>query len=411
MKIAIVYPSLRAVGGAENVVIWLAESLAERGHHVSLFTREFSEEVWGTIRERPYSVCLLDFKKQRSTLKTNRAAGAALSKALKLSLNEFNVINPHNYPASLWVYYAKRQGQCFPKVLLFLHNLTRNFYEDIIDIHYRKLPGLMNLWERYRPKKLLRRLRQILFGYRKLDKAAVLSADKVLANSFYTAELAQSIYGINVQACPLGVSLKSFDLTSISKTSDQSDNGNQIMMLTVARIERQKNFDTILNALNKLKKMGSLPNGFQYKVAGNGPLLNYFRNKSHRMGLDIIVEFLGHVPHADLPKLYKESSFLLHIPLDEPFGLVPLEAALFKKPSIVSDHGGPVEIVHDGLTGLHTSALDADVVSEKILIFLREPDTVRKMGDFAHSRVLTEMTFDIFVERFVTSMQHTLALN
>ncbi len=76
MKIAIVDPSLRSVGGAENVVVWLAESLVQRGHQVVLFTKEFSEAAWGKAEERPYRVHLLDFKKSRSTLKTNREAGA-----------------------------------------------------------------------------------------------------------------------------------------------------------------------------------------------------------------------------------------------------------------------------------------------------------------------------------------------
>ena len=52
MKIAIVYPSLQAVGGAENVIIWLAEGLVERGHSIVIFTREYSEAIWGRMADK-----------------------------------------------------------------------------------------------------------------------------------------------------------------------------------------------------------------------------------------------------------------------------------------------------------------------------------------------------------------------
>ena len=100
MKIAIVYPSLRAVGGAENVVIWLAESLVERGHSVVVFTREYSEDAWGRRADKTFAIHLLAFTQYRSTLKTNRMAGEELKAAL--SQYDFDIINPHNYPANLW---------------------------------------------------------------------------------------------------------------------------------------------------------------------------------------------------------------------------------------------------------------------------------------------------------------------
>jgi len=390
MNIAIVYPSLRTVGGAENVIIWLAESLSKK-HKVVLFTKEFSEATWGPVKERPYGVHVLDFKKYRSTLRTNREAGAKLAAAL--SSYHFDVINPHNYPASLWVYYAKQQTGNLPKTVLFLHNLTRNFYERVIDVHLKKLPGIRNVWNRYRPKKLFRSLRQTLFGYRKLDQAAVRACDTVLANSAYTAELASQIYRRAVQPCTLGVSVGRF-LQQDSSTRTVKSTGDTL--LTVARIELQKNLDTLLAALKLLKEQNGIPNGLRYKIAGNGPYLAYYRKKTHRMGLDGFVQLLGHVPPAEIGKLYAEASFLVHVPLDEPFGLVPLEAALFKKPSIVSDHAGPAITVQNGITGVHVDALDAQKIADAIAELLGQPEKVAQMGNAAYSWVRENMTWDIF---------------
>ncbi|HXY53937.1 MAG TPA: glycosyltransferase family 4 protein [Nitrospirota bacterium] len=405
MRIAIVYPSLRAVGGAENVVIWLAESLVERGHYVSLFTWEFSEEVWGNMRERPYNVCLLDFKKHRSTLRTNRDGGMALQRALKLSLYEFDVINPHNYPASLWVYYAKQQMKEFPRVLLYLHNLQPNFYEKILSVHYRQLSGLRNMWNRYRPKKIFRSLRQSLFGYRRLDKAAIASCDSVLANSTYTACMAKKIYGIGVQSCPLGIPLERFKSYIEEASRFAAVNEQRSSLVTVARVEIQKNIDTILKAVKILKERNSLPEGFHYKIAGGGPHLAYFKRKCHSMGLSDSVRFIGAVPHKDVWRLYAESDILIHVPLDEPFGLVPVEAALLKKPSIVSNHGGPSEIVVDGVTGLHADALNPSDIAEKIAELAGHPEIAKKMGEAAYARTLREMLWEEFVKKFELALK------
>ena len=403
MNIAIVYPSLRAVGGAENVIIWLAESLS-RKHKVVLFTKEFSEATWGNIKERPYGVHILDFTKYRSTLKTNREAGAALATAL--SSYHFDVVNPHNYPASLWVYYAKQQTGVFPKTALFMHNLTRTFYEGVIDVHLKKLPGVRNVWNRYRPKKLLRSLRQALFGYRKLDQAAVRACDIVLANSSYTAELASRIYHRDVQACTLGVSVERFlqhrDALATPVVS------STITLLTVTRIELQKNLDTLLNALKILNDQNRIPNGLLYKIAGNGPYLAYYKKKTHRMGLDGFVQLLGHVPPAEIGKLYAEARFLVHVPLDEPFGLVPLEAALFKRPSIVSDHAGPAITVLNGITGVHVDALDPQKIADAIAELLNEPEKTTRMGEAAFSWVRENMTWDIFADKLENTLQKTV---
>ena len=403
MHIAIVYPSLRAVGGAENVIVWLAESLSKK-HKVVLFTKEFSESTWGNIKERPYGVHLLDFTKHRSTLRTNREAGAALATAL--STYHFDVVNPHNYPASLWVYYAKQQTADFPKTALFLHNLTRTFYEGVIDVHLRKLPGLRNAWNRYRPKKLFRSLRQALFGYRKLDQAAVRACDTVLANSSYTAEVASRIYGIAVETCTLGVSVGRLCQQQEAPAALAQD--GPMTILTVARIELQKNLDTLLSALKILKDQNLIPSGLLYKIAGNGPYLAYYRKKIRRMGLTGFVQLLGHVPPAEIGKLYGEASFLVHVPLDEPFGLVPLEAALFKRPSIVSDHAGPAITVLNGITGVHVDALDPKKIADAIAELLSQPEKVTTMGNAAFSWVRENMTWDIFSDKYENTLQKTV---
>jgi glycosyltransferase involved in cell wall biosynthesis len=180
------------------------------------------------------------------------------------------------------------------------------------------------------------------------------------------------------------------------------------VILVVARIEIQKNIDTLLRAVCLLRRrLPSIP--FRVEIAGSGPQLRYFQRKSVRMGLADTVEFLGFVPGAEIGSRYAGADFLVHIPLDEPFGLVPVEAALFRKPSIVSDHGGPAEIVQNGITGLHVDALDPSCVAGRIEELLRQPEKARRMGDAAYYWVTKNMTWEIFADKYDAFLQETVS--
>jgi glycosyltransferase involved in cell wall biosynthesis len=410
VKIAMVIPLMRSVGGAENVVNWLASSLAERGHAVTVFTRDFSEAVWGKDADRPYGVHILGGKggKASSTWLANREAGRDL--AVAFSGRAFDVVNAHSYPASLWVHYAKAAGAVLPPTVLFLHNLPGYFYEDVTAPHVLRLPGLRNAWNRFRPKRLFRKLRQRFLGYRELDRAAVRSFDRVIANSHYTAALARKIYSREVEPCVLGVRSKPLPGKPGSVGSEAPAVREDLpLVLTVARIERQKNFDTLLEAI-RILKTGRAASGrrFRYVVAGGGPLLEHFRARSRRLRVDDVVTFLGSLPHEQLRDLYGKASFLVHIPLDEPFGLVPLEAALCGKTSIVSDHGGPAEVVVDGKTGLHVDALDPVAVAGKMEHLLDHPETAVRMGESARSRVEEFYSWEGFVDAFEEGLKRAI---
>jgi len=410
MNIAIVIQSLRAVGGAENVVVWLAGSLAEKGHAVTVFTLEFSGATWGGAADQPYTVHVLDGKRKRphSTRKANREAGSELADAL--SSRSFDVVNAHNHPASLWVHYAKAGGAELPPTVLFLHNLPGYLYEDVTAPHVYRLPGLRNAWNRFRPKRLFRKLRRNLLGYRERDRAAVRAFDRVIANSHYTAALARKIYSREVEPCVLGVRSKPLPGKTGSAGSESATAREDLpVVLTVARIERQKNFDTLLAAI-RILKTGRAASGrrFRYVVAGGGPLLEHFRARSRRLRIDDVVTFLGSVPHDRVRDLYASASFLVHIPLDEPFGLVPLEAALYGKASVVSDHGGPAEVVVDGVTGSHVDALDPAAVAEKIGQLLDHPDAAVRMGGSARSRAVESYSWEGFVDAFEAGLKRAI---
>jgi glycosyltransferase involved in cell wall biosynthesis len=108
--------------------------------------------------------------------------------------------------------------------------------------------------------------------------------------------------------------------------------------LVVSRLVPYKRVELAILAAEALGK--------KLKVAGVGPELE---------GLKRIAgphtEFLGFVPDAELPELYRKAKALL-FPQEEDFGITPLEAAASGVPTIAYGAGGALETIVDGTTGL-----------------------------------------------------------
>jgi glycosyltransferase involved in cell wall biosynthesis len=74
--------------------------------------------------------------------------------------------------------------------------------------------------------------------------------------------------------------------------------------------------------------------------------------------------------------------------LEEPFGLVYLEAMAMQRPVVSLDNGGTPEVVEHGLSGLLSPPRDIDALARNIVLLLRDPALRARMGAHGRSRVL-----------------------
>lgn len=95
---------------------------------------------------------------------------------------------------------------------------------------------------------------------------------------------------------------------------------------------------------------------------------------------DIDVLFLLSVPTAFKDTLLAQSKLLLYTPINEHFGIVPVEAMRVGLPVLASNTGGPLETVVEGETGwLRDAHADQEwtAVMDKVLYGLSREDTQR----------------------------------
>ena len=76
----------------------------------------------------------------------------------------------------------------------------------------------------------------------------------------------------------------------------------------------------------------------------------------------------------------------------EPYGRVILEAMALGKPVIATDHGGPREIIEDGLSGFLVSPNDPEDLARCLQHLLNSPELRRKIGQHGLKRLVTKFS-------------------
>lgn len=393
MKIAIVHPSLAVKGGAENVVVWLATELVRRRHEVTVFTSDYDDRFYGRRSDQPFAIVTRDLGGyDMNPLRFFRAGWR-----LRHDLEGFDWVNPHNFPAYHWVYIASRLNRKIGPVVWFCEEPVRWFYPEVCNAHFLELQRRRpRRWSPRRPwwrrwASTPRRWRWIVA--RAMDRLIVPRLHLILTNSEFIAGQIRTIFHVEAVPCRLGVPVQRFLPLTHQGT------GTERYLLTVSRLYPEKNIETILEALRIFKDQGPLPFD-RYIVAGDGPLKGYLESVVGRLGLTGIVEFRGFVPEDELADLYRGALLVIYLPLDETFGLVLPEAALYRKAVIGPNHGGPREVIQDGVTGLLADPADPTDIAERIAYALDNPSRLANLGEQGYKYMTSELTFSRFVDRF-----------
>ncbi len=125
---------------------------------------------------------------------------------------------------------------------------------------------------------------------------------------------------------------------------------NCVTLLYVGRISKEKDLDVLATAFNGL--LGEFPD-LQLVFVGDGPY--HAELETH---LPKSAYFTGYLSGLDLATAYASADIFAFPSTTDTFGNVLLEAQSSGLPAVVSDVGGPRELVRDGVDGLITPALD-----------------------------------------------------
>ena len=233
---------------------------------------------------------------------------------------------------------------------------------------------------------------------RAIDKKTAKRYTKIIVNSNYTGKLIKSLYNLNSH---VAVAYPGIEIGQ-QNTNYESYSPKEYILAIGAMIPMK-------NHVNLLRAYRRLPDDYRSAVKlviiGDGPLKKKIQLLADEMGLSNLI-FQEHLNEKELSTHYKSCKFIVHLALHEPFGLVPVEAALFGKPSIVSNQGGTKEFIEHGDNGFLVNPNDPDDVARQMKCLIDDEQLTAKMGLKAKERALKEFSIERSTEKILEELEH-----
>lgn len=212
---------------------------------------------------------------------------------------------------------------------------------------------------------------------RRWDRRRARTADGYLAISTVVKQRIWDAYGIDAEVVPAPHSV---DTSLEQEPVDISDvlRSGRGFMLCVSRLLPYKNVDLIVEAANA--------RGLPLVLVGTGPEERRLRALSGGS-----VKMLKDLSDAQMRWLYARCSMLLSASYED-FGLTPIEAASFGKPSVVLRWGGFLDTLVEGVTGEYFDQPNvAEILAaiDRATVRVWQSETIK-----AHAATFSESAFE-----------------
>jgi glycosyltransferase involved in cell wall biosynthesis len=199
--------------------------------------------------------------------------------------------------------------------------------------------------------------------------------------------------GENIDVMPRGINREKFNPSYRNRELwiDYGLNGS-FKFIYAGRISKEKNIEVMLKAFTRLIESGC---DADLIVVGDGPQRDELQFKYN----DPQIVFTGYLYGEELAKAYASADLFVFPSLTDTFGNVVLEAHACGLPAIVSNEGGPQEIVESHGSGLVVNARTPDemfkamnqVVTDQKLYKCLQDNAAKKAKDSSWEYALEKL--------------------
>jgi len=165
------------------------------------------------------------------------------------------------------------------------------------------------------------------------------------------------------------------------------------LVLTPARLDAQKGHDTLLEAVAEVPEA-------TFVLAGDGPKRAELEARAAQLGVSDRVSFLGR--REDVPRLLATCDVFCLPSLYEGSSLAVLEAMAAGIPVVSSAIGGTEELIEDGRSGLLVAPGDAKALAAALRRVLGDSDLRQELAAKARERINQGLTREQNAERITT---------
>ena len=320
-RVALVHDYLTQRGGAERVVLSMVSAFPDASVHTSLYEPQGTFPQFGEVEVKTTPLNQL-----RVLRRHHRMALPLLAPAFSRVMVEADVVV---CSSSGWAHGVRTNG----RKIVYCHTPARWLYQR----------------DRYLgPASRFVPVGALDAPLRRWDRRAANSAQRYLVNSRAVRQRVKDLYGwdAEVLAPPPAVWPG-----PESRPVDGLDGG---FWLCIARLLPYKNVDRVVSAFADLPTQ-------RLVIAGSGP-----DHERLRAAAGSNVHFAGVVGDAEMRWLYANCRAVLSASYED-FGLTPVEAGMFGKPSVVLEWGGFLDTVVCGLNGVFFPAPEPAAIANAVL--------------------------------------------
>jgi L-malate glycosyltransferase len=294
----------------------------------------------------------------------------------------------------------QRNETSISKVIYFrafkmVRKIISEFSPHLLHAHYASSYGLLGALSGFQPLIIsvwgsdVENFPNQSYFHRQILKFNLRRATKVLATSKYLARETNRYTDKDLIITPFGVDINVFKPLEGKGSFDKND----MVIGTVKSLESVYGISTLISAFSIIRK--------EYKdipltllIVGRGSEEKKLKELSKKLLNENVVKFVGYIDHELISKYYNMIDIGVFLSNKESFGVAVLEAMACGKPVVVSDVGGLVEIVDEGINGFVVPNNNPVAAANAIKKLIFDKNLRTSMARNGREKVINEYCWD-----------------
>jgi glycosyltransferase involved in cell wall biosynthesis len=407
MKIAVWhnFPS----GGGKRALYYHVRGLVERGHEVTCWSLDTSDQSYLPLSEfatehvLPYEIKRSPrdgfvgrwFSSHREAIERMRAFDEACKRcAGEIEAGGFDLLF-----ANSSVLYQMPYIMCHVRIpkALYLQEPCRYLYEASPILPWVSAVEGLEQSDSIRPRQRLADYQhvQTLRVQAKQEWLNAQACDTILVNSYFSRESLLRAYGVEARVCYLGID------TSLFRNLNLEREG---FIVGLGSFDSIKRIDLAVQAVALLPE--PRPPLVWISNSGNDAYRNEVRELALSLGVDLQIK--TKISDGDLVDTLNRAALMLYTSRLEPFGFAALEANACGLPVVGVAEGGIRETIEDGVNGFLVDPEPA-ALARAAARLLQDSSLARQMGENAAAHVQRKWNVGLSIDRLETCLQNVVS--
>ena len=234
--------------------------------------------------------------------------------------------------------------------------------------------------------------------------------DAIIAPTASTEEYLRNL-GVSalIETIPTGINVKDYEAWTaeqIKELRTQYVRSGELLLISVARMAKEKNLDFLIDGLAKVKNRTNTP--FKCLLVGDGPEKRRLEDKVAALGLSDSILFTGNLAPNNVIAHYLAADFFVFASTSETQGMVLVEAMAGGCPVVAVRASGVHDVVKNSYNGFKV-AESTKAWAEAVASLLSDPQQLETLSK--NSRAFAQnYSADTISKKILKLYQHVIVI-